>query len=236
MFKKTIKLFCILLVIPILCSCSNKEEKVIIENGDQISNSVITINEEANNSLQESTNDNIPEVQPTKAPEPIERPNTVFRNACWGDSIETVKKYETVDLIEESNEGLLYLDTLLDVYDVCVVYKFENDSLCKCGYTIKNNYTTGGQYINAYYDLQSKLKSLYGEPIEDEIYKFEDDMSIELAGESSALTYGYVKYRTVWNTGDVEIALGTFSENYQENLVITYSDPNYVEDLSKSGL
>lgn len=236
MVKNATKLFIILLFVFILCGCSDKQEAVIIENSDQLANPIITINENSNNSVQEPTNDDVQVAQPTKKSEPIERPNTVFRNACWGDNIETVKSIETEDLIDENNEGLLYYDTLLGIYDVCVLYNFENDSLWRYGYTVKNNYTTGGQYINAYYDLQDKLKSLYGEPIEDEIYKYEDDLTIDLAGESSALTYGYVRYRTVWNTGNVEITLGTFAEDFQEYLGITYTDSNHVEDLSKSGL
>ena len=80
-------------------------------------------------------------------PEVEQRENTDFRNACWGDSIEDVKKYETAEFFGEDTDMFVYTGSLVGT-SVEIIYMFENNKLFGCKYSCSSNYTSGGQYIN----------------------------------------------------------------------------------------
>lgn len=172
-------------------------------------------------------------------PETIaEKENTDFRNVCWGDSLETVKKYETSKTLLSSGnnaDSLIYEDTLLG-YSTYIIYSFENDKLYEASYGLKEEYTNSGQYIPQYQAIKNSLKEIYGKPIEDVIIPLEKQSLIDIAGDSTALRYGYVVYRAKWETETTNIMIGMQAQNYEVGTVIQYLDKNYKEDLNNSGL
>ncbi|EXG87783.1 hypothetical protein K413DRAFT_4683 [Clostridium sp. ASBs410] len=174
----------------------------------------------------------------TTAEEYVKRENTNFRNAYWGDDIETVKKYEEEKLEGNGTEkGLLY-STKVGNYSANAMYFFDNDGKLYQGmYGINEEFTNAGQYIPLFQSLRDSLKEKYGEPDEDTILRLANQSQIDFAGDAKALEYGYVVYRATWNNyNGTEIMIGMQAQNYKVQIVIGYTDVNYKEDVNNSGL
>lgn len=181
----------------------------------------------------ESTNSTIQSTQNETTTEAEQR-QTDFRNVCWGDDIETVKKLEDAQFVDEDENSLLYTADVSG-HTMNLSYIFEDGKLCQAGYMDDCGHTTSGQFIGAYDSLKESLTKLYGTPKTDEIVNTVDQDLVDAAG-SSALDYGYLVYRATWNTESTNILLGCMSQNYETNLVIQYEDINYEENLEDSGL
>lgn len=54
-----------------------------------------------------------------------------------------------------------------------------------------------------------------------------DERLIEMAGDASALEYGYVQYGAVWETSSSVIQLMMGAQNYDITLGIQYTDKYY---------
>lgn len=164
------------------------------------------------------------------SPELEQRFGATFRNTKWGDSKETVKKYEKEELKFDTNDSI---GTLITMYgdEYTLAYMFENDKLYMGGYSLNENLSSG-QYISKFDELKEKLGEIYGEPIEDEIYKY--DRSSGNIGND--LRWGRTAYHTEWRTKDTIIELQLGSKNYEESLVIRYTDINYKDNPKDSGL
>lgn len=166
-----------------------------------------------------------------------ERDNTDFRNACWGDDIETVKKYETKGTYFGEQEGNLLYTDILSGAKVYVCYQFENEKLCGGVYMPEEKYSNSGQYIAHYNSIKEALIKKYGEPSTDKINKFEDDLQIELAGEGDSLKYGYTSYACEWFTDTTRISIGLASQNFDIAYAIHYEDiSTYHESDGTEGL
>ena len=165
------------------------------------------------------------------------RENTNFRNAYWGDDIETVKKFEDAKPESGEDNALLY-STKVSNRDAYAIYYFDdNGKLYQGMYVINEEYSNAGQYIPQYNSLRDSLKEKYGEADEDTIIPLERQNLIDIAGDASALQYGYVVYRATWNDyNGTKIMIGMQSQNFKVGTVIMYTDVNYKEDVNNSGL
>lgn len=164
------------------------------------------------------------------------RENTTFRNAYWGDDIETVKKYEDSELVGEDT-NFLYYNTKISGYEVNTVYFFDdNNKLYNAGYQFLNKQTNGGQYLTQYNNLKESLIKKYGEASIDKIVPFVDQSQIDHAGESNAIEYGYVSYYTEWENDNTRIYLGMMTENYETQIMIGYKDLNNNYEKIDEGL
>lgn len=198
---------------------------------------------------QPKTNNNLETITETTASETIKesesetqeviekRENTTFRNAIWGDDIETVKRYETEIKLEEA-DGSLMGEAKIAGLDSYVIYMFDsNGKLYQGLYGIKTKEGVGeGIYISDFNNLKENLTKLYGTPISDEILPLTSQSQIDYTGPENSLKFGYTAYRTIWNTNSTEMMLGMQSQDYKVSTVLTYTDINYEEDLSESGL
>lgn len=212
--------------------CSSKQETAVVESMTETAMETESTTEETS-----STEEGESVTEETTTEEKIEkREDATFRNAVWGDDIETVKKYEEIQLIEE--DGELLGETTVSGLDTYVIYSFDADGkLYNGGYMLKLKEGVGsGAYISDYNNLKDDLTTLYGEPVSDEIIPLEKQSTIDMAGAESALEYGWTVYRTIWNTGNTKIMLGMQGQEYTINTIIQYQDINYQEDLSESGL
>lgn len=179
-----------------------------------------------------------PDPTPTPIPTesvPLHREDADFRNAKWGDSPETVKDYETETELMESDDALIG-PVSVNAYDAYALYVFDDNSLCRGGYSFDLEYTNAGQYIPTYNSLKKSLTQKYGEPIEDVVIPLARESLIEIAGDAQALEFGYVTYRAKWETDTTNITLGMAAQNYEISLLISYEDKNYEPDINDSGL
>ncbi|MDR1772485.1 MAG: hypothetical protein LBS02_17900 [Hungatella sp.] len=219
--KKQILVLCVVLVMGVTgCGSQKAAETEISKETTQQSSSVEETTEEV-----------------TIAEELVKRENTNFRNACWGDDVETVKKYEEEKLEAEEDSTLTY-STKVSGYDMYAIYCFDNNGkLYKGMYGFKNKYSNAGQYIPQYQALRDSLKEKYGEPGEDDIIPLQKQSQIDYSGEANALKFGYVAYRATWNDyNGTKITIGMMAQDYEIGIFIEYIDVNYKEDVNNSGL
>lgn len=173
---------------------------------------------------------------------PEKREDATFRNAKWGDNIETVQEYEAeIELMPfevDNSISALAGNTTINGSDFMTFYYFdENDKLYRSGYTLVSDTIKGNyEYISDYNNLKEDLTSLYGNPIIDEIVPL-DSLSSH-ADEGTALSLGLVAYQTIWGTEDTNIMLGMKKAGLGVNLIMIYDDANYnyVENPGDSGL
>lgn len=221
-----------LLMLMVICciglvGCGNKEVETIKEESTKTNETEVisTVEEETEIIIEEESSESI---KP--------RENTTFRNSCWGDDIETVKKYEDAESPEQDEDGNLLYEGEILTYKSYIIYFFEDNKLVNGMYGLNEEYTSGGQYISQYEALKNGLKEIYGEPIEDVIIPMEKQSLIDIAGSSTALENGYVVYRSTWETETSKIVCGMQAQNFEIGTIIQYTDKNYKEDLSNSGL
>lgn len=163
------------------------------------------------------------------------RENTDFRQAVWGDDKDLVVKYEGDDYQNQDNTYLY--ERVVAGYNAYAFFAFgDDDRLHSGGYTFTDTYSGGAQYISQYNTIKKSLTEKYGIPYEDEILPLEEQDLVDMAGESKALEYGYVVYRTRWTTDNSEIMLGMISENYNPAIIIKYDDANYTFKADTDGL
>ena len=191
----------------------------------------------------EDTKENISEKQQEKEEAKTEktseavtqRKNTDFRDIIWGDDIDTLIQYEGDDY--DLSDNIYTYERKVAGYDAYTFFTVGDDEkIHSAGYSFMNTYTVGSQYISQYNILKKSLTEKYGEPYEDEIIPLETQSLIDTAGESKALEYGYVVYRSRWKTNTSEIMLGMMSENYNIGLIIQYNDINYEFKANTDGL
>lgn len=187
------------------------------------------------NQVENSPTIETPDVVPTESLVEVKRDDTDFRNAKWGEDEETVKKYEAEITLTEGENQLLG-ETSIGGYDSYVGFLFDNNALYQGIYAFALDYSNAGQYIPTYDNLKNMLTQKYGNPYEDEIIPLAKQNQIDYAGPASALEYGYVVYRSQWETDTTNIMIGMSAENYDVKLLISYTDKNYEPDINDSGL
>ena len=118
----------------------------------------------ANNDVETTTVAETTATEATKEPETetqeiIEKQvNATFRNAVWGNDIETAKKYETEIELEEV-DGSLMGEAKIAGLDSYVIYMFDsNGKLYQGLYGIKTKEGVGeGIYISDFNNLKEKI-------------------------------------------------------------------------------
>lgn len=175
-------------------------------------------------------------------PEPstnLTRENCDFRNAKWGDSVNTVKEYAyDLDFLDEDKDGnitTIVSEGLVCGFDAYIGYHFDNDSLFSGTYLFNIGTTVGGRYILAYDTVKEELAKKYGDPLNDAITALTDQSFIDYAGPAKALEYGYVAYNSQWETDTSDIQLGMFALNYEIQFALIYTDKTY-ESSEYNGL
>ena len=207
------KVMCILLIIGVLfsfVSCDISKNEIVNQNYQTQSDKL--------NSVEENS------VVITTGTVPIE--DFEFRYGCWGDDMAEIKKREECEFLGETEDNLVFEGSLLG-YDCSIVYQFDSNKLFGGGYIFDGIFTNAGQYIVAYNAMKEELNEKYGEPVTDEVVKMQNDNLIEAAGAANALEYGYVAYKTCWETENTEITMGMMSENYSVRIVLNYTDIDY---------
>lgn len=198
-----------------------------IENSTTSQNTVETQENEIKENLPETEDKN----------ETMKREDSDFRNAKWGDDIDTVKKYKNEIKLEWSEEDeFLFGVTNINGIDAIVCYYFDNKVLHEAGYIFVPEYSNEGQFINSYENMKELFIRKYGTPESDEIVPMEEQDMIDYVGPVSALSYGYVQYKTIWSVEDTKIGMVMLSKNYKINWGVVYSDKNHEDDINDYGI
>lgn len=152
-----------------------------------------------------------------------DRDNCTVRNAKLGDDIDTIKRYESAELVVENNDEsglfLMYEDVVAGE-DAYIVYQLNhNEELYCIIFSFIESHTDHSLYINTFYNITEQLTERYGEP---HVEKFKGSLYNYCDSEVEALNIGQVKYRNTWKTNDMKITLFLAKDNYEISFLLAY--------------
>ena len=94
------------------------------------------------------------------------RRNTAFRNTCWGDDIDTIRKEEKIPIVGFNDHYFGDNQDFIGI-DATVCYDVDsNYGLYRGCYLFKVSYDNIYDYISDYEKIKSTLVKTYGEPTE----------------------------------------------------------------------
>lgn len=144
-----------------------------------------------------------------------------FRNVKWGMSKAQVKSSESLDVGDETQDGLLYKTQILNK-NVLLMYNFVDNRLISSVYLIKERHTNNNDYIDDYETFKKTLTKKYGKPTTDKtIWKnnlYKDDPT----HWGMAISMGHLLYVSEWETEDTKISIGLTGDNFKMNHGIIY--------------
>ena len=162
-----------------------------------------------------------------------ERDYVDVRNVKFGDSKETVKKYERCEILEEVDTGLICSDTL-NGNNFWVFYYFnENDELYMVAYSIDERFTNYDLYISAYDTIVEQLEEKYGKA--SKVKDQRSSMAKYCTSDGMALQLGYLAKSSVWNLENMTITSGLYCPN-DLTFLIAYSSTKIEEAKNKDNL
>ena len=160
-----------------------------------------------------------------------EKPN--FRNAYWGDSLDTVKKGEDSKLAQESEDVLAYEDFVAGIH-VMAVYFFEENKLTTAYYTMTDTHTNANDYIDDYTKFKKILTDKYGTPPYDKTVWKNDLYKDDYEDWGTAIKLGHLLFLAGWELDDTSIMITLRGENYKAGVSILYKSKelDYLEKRS----
>lgn len=168
-----------------------------------------------------------------------DRSKADFRNACWGDDMQTVKNYEELDENDSQSETgwLLYNNGKIYGHNAYVGYAFNEKGKLYLGlYSLSDSHTDYNEYITEFNDLKKALTKKYGKPdfykkniVEPELYPYANT-------DGDALNLGYLQYWATWNLDGTTLDLYTDSDNFDISVCVRYKSTKVSDTEDSSGL
>lgn len=173
------KILAALLAVAVVCSmagCGNKEEE-----------------------RKENTTESVAETESEKGKK--EYRDTDFRNAKWGDDMNTVKKSEDAEVFGGNDNMLMYK---LDIsgQEGKVMYVFDDSGLYSVVYDITNDELSASEWMDYYEKLKNDLAERYDEPAEDSVIALNGDKT---DADPELLKEGKISLQTGWVNDKVNI-------------------------------
>jgi hypothetical protein len=155
-----------------------------------------------------------------------------IRNASWGWSKDSVKRSETLKLISDTKDGLMYSGTLGN-QKFSISYKFIKNKLTQVFYIYSEKHVNKNNYISTYEDLKGVLSKKYDVPITDEII-WKDDLYKDNENDwGMACRAGHVTFKTRWENSETDITLICAGENFDITLGIIYTSKYFLTLITK---
>jgi len=165
-----------------------------------------------------------------------------FRNTKWGMSKEDVKKTESLDIIEEDNDSIIYND-IVSHMPVIVIYIFVDNKLVRAKYIFTTSHTNQNDYINDYDKLQELLISIYGKKFKKQVLWINDFYKDSYDHRGFAVGMGHLAYSSEWENQASKILLFLSGDNFEIRLVIEYQsklleklDEDHAKKKAEKGL
>lgn len=168
------------------------------------------------------------------------RENTVIRNVCWRDDLQTVKDNEENAPDEEAltdndiNEfySLGYNDVPVVGIDTQLVYNIDLEyGLYYCGYIYQAETLTNDLIFSNYQTLLDALITKYGDPEESQRYNGFEDWEPRLS-----LAVGALVYSDKWYLENVNIDIVLGNVGGSGYIIISYRDPNFESNTLSDNL
>ena len=163
--------------------------------------------------------------------------NYDFRNTNWGMTSQEVIDSEPLKLIANQDNQLFYITSIL-TRECYLFYNFQNnDKLSSAGYFFQIKHTNFNSYIDDYFEVQDAIVSKYGEPLENNRIWTNDLFKDNEQFWGTAISMGYLQYKSTWETEKTKIILKLYGDNYEIHLGLIYGDKSYVPEApSTKGL
>lgn len=153
------------------------------------------------------------------------------RNVCFGDTLETVKKYEEEDL-EQDGDALGGLTTIGSC-EYMLFYRFNTRNELYQVMLNHNQWHSNGDYYIAEYEIIIKelLKKYGSASSSDEIrYPLADYCS----SDGEALMLGLLIKKAKWNLNNMDITAALFGDAGEITLVISYESTKISQPTTQS--
>ncbi len=145
-----------------------------------------------------------------------------FRASSWGMTRPEVKATEKGKVILENEQEVNFRDKL-EGLDVQVGYVFEDHRLTQAGYFVVEDRLSDDSYIVDYIKLKRAYTAVYGKPARDILIWNNDLYKGSFKEYSKAVSIGHLVYNAEWRTATTAISLILFGEDYEIQLVLSYS-------------
>jgi len=155
-----------------------------------------------------------------------------LRNVNWGMSKEEVMNNETLTLVEQIDNNLVYFTSVSNL-ECLLIYEFVNNKLYSANYVFSEEHTTQNQYINDYFTIKGLLEKKYGEPVNyeerwnDSLFKSDPDK------RGLAVSVGHLSYLISWETNQTEINLLMYGDNFKISTILFYQSKKLTETAQK---
>lgn len=149
-----------------------------------------------------------------------------YNGLTWGMSQAEVEAMQTEEpessgFMEGTSANYVAYNTTVGDRDYLVGYFFEQDQLFLIRYFLMEVYWDGQDYIDSYNELCQMLNGAYGDPIEDEIYRFDTSIGEDEAASPEALMNDQVMYYSLYQVGeDTEIELEMYFDVEDQDVLI----------------
>lgn len=154
------------------------------------------------------------------------RKNLTFRNTKWGDSKDTVQRYESAEYVGNAgDDNYLMYSTKLNSKEVNLIYTFQNDKLVEGAYMLSNDEETYYK-IQYYDDIKEILTKKYGKPSRDKI-NIINSLAEYASDDAMAIDLGYLSYTALWNTKDSDIYIALMKGEDGVGFILNYSKKGY---------
>ena len=145
----------------------------------------------------------------------------------WGDSKEYVQEIEGECIssgnVNGNNATYIVYSTQVAGLDCLLVYYFCDEGLFQARYILTESHSNEALYINDYSTFRSALTKKYGEPLLDQ-ESWQDNSRKEYYAnrKADALSYGYLKYITMYFLDDTIIGMEMSADNYKITTTVDY--------------
>jgi hypothetical protein len=120
-------------------------------------------------------------------------------------------------------------------FDGTISYEFVKDRLARAAYISYPKHTNKNNFISDYDRLRKSLTKKYRKPFRDDVIRHNDLYGYdyqEWGLARLAISFGHLRFWTLWETPTTDIALGLLGENYKINLLTIYESKE-LRDLLK---
>ena len=155
-----------------------------------------------------------------------------IRNANWGWTKDSVKKSETLKLISETKDDLLYSGTLANK-KFTISYKFTKNKLTQVYYIYSESHVNKNNYISTFDELKSILTKKYDTPVTDQIIWKNDLYKDDEDSWGLACSAGHVTFKASWENSETNVMLVCTGENFDISLGIVYTSKNFLNLINK---
>ncbi len=135
-----------------------------------------------------------------------------FRNSNWGLSIDEVKNRETLELIIDGGDILIYESKLIDI--PCeIVYAFKAKVLSSGFYDFKPLQTKPGSLVDDFFNIKQKLISIYDLPSTDNSIQHQSTDNAHKTKLAISIYDGSEELLCTWKEGNTDIKLSLSNDN-----------------------